>query len=252
MEMTVESNLPDLMGVDYTAILQILHEALRPNTYFEIGTAFGSTLALAHCAAIAVDPRFTFSKIEVIQQIIDKPTLGLYQMSSDAFFARYSPTTLFGASIDLAFLDGLHRCEYLLRDFVNTERHCKRNSVIALHDCLPVEAAITSRLEEYFASTNPARNGWWAGDVWRTALLLKRRRSDLVITALDSWPTGLVLVTNLNPDNAAFSDAYSSHVREMMSWDISDIGIASYFKEMDVESTKALASHEQITARFWL
>jgi hypothetical protein len=252
MEMTVEAEIPDLAGESYTAVLRTLHETLEPNTYFEIGTAAGGTLVLAKCAAIAVDSQFKFNNIKVVKQIIAKPSLGLYQMSSDAFFARHSPTTLFGAPIDFAFLDGLHRCEYLLRDFVNTERHCKRNSVIALHDCLPVEAAITSRLEEYFVSTHPARKGWWAGDVWRTALLLKRRRSDLAITTLDSAPTGLVLVTNLNPDNAAFSDTYTSHVQEMISWDIRDMGIANYFKEMEVESTNALASHEQITARFWL
>jgi hypothetical protein len=173
-------------------------------------------------------------------------------MSSDVFFARYSPTALFGAPIDMAFLDGMHRCEYLLRDFINTERHCRRNSVIALHDCLPVEEAITTRVENYNTSAHPDRKAWWAGDVWRTALLLKRRRPDLAITSLDSAPTGLVLITNLNPNNASFNDGYGFHVREMMSWDIGRIGITGYFEEMQVESTGALASHDQITARFWL
>jgi len=83
--------------------------------------------------------------------------LGLYQMPSDAFFAHYSPTALVGTPIEMAFLDGLHRCEYLLRDFINTERHCKPNSIVALHDCLPVEAAITGRMEKYEISAHPAR-----------------------------------------------------------------------------------------------
>src|SRR5207253_931962 len=107
-----------------------------------------------------------FDSIEMVRQIVAKPSLVLYQMASDAFFARNSPTVLFGAPIDMAFLDGLHRCEYLLRDFINTERHCRRNSVIALHDCLPVEGAITTRVEKYDTSTHPDRKTWWAGDVW--------------------------------------------------------------------------------------
>ncbi len=244
--------IPNLSGDPYYTVLSQLHATLEPRTYFEIGTKTGDTLALAKCAAIAVDPRFIFDNIEIVQKIVAKPSLGLYQMTSDGFFARYSPTVLFGAPIDIAFLDGLHRCEYLLRDFINTERHCNCNSVIALHDCLPVEVAITTRVEKYGTSAHPDRQWWWTGDVWRTALLLKRRRPDLAITSLDSAPTGLVLITNLNPNDASFNHGYSSHVQEMMSWDIGRIGITNYFEEMKVESTRALASHEQITARFWL
>jgi hypothetical protein len=31
------------------------------------------------------------------------------------------------------------------------------------------------------------RQDWWTGEVWRTALLLKRTRRDLSITALGLW-----------------------------------------------------------------
>jgi hypothetical protein len=250
VEETSEPEIPDLSGDYYHTVLTQLHMTLEPRTYFEIGTARGGTLALAKCAAIAVDPRFMFDDIEMVRKIVAKPSVGLYQMSSEVFFERYTPTGLFGSPIDMAFLDGMHRCEYLLRDFINTERHCRRNSVIALHDCLPVEKAITTRVETY--NTSVQRKGWWAGDVWRTALLLKRRRPDLAITSLDSAPTGLVLITNLNPNNYAFNDDYSTNVQEMMSWELGRVRIANYFEEMKVQSTGTLASHEQITARFWL
>ena len=247
-----EADIPNLSGDHYCTVLRQLHATLEPHTYFEIGTRRGDTLALAKCAAIAVDPRFIFDDIEMVRQVVAKPSLGLYQMSSDAFFAQNNPSALLGAPIDMAFLDGMHRCEFLLRDFINTERHCRRNSIIALHDCLPVEQAITARIEVYNIAAHPDRGWWWAGDVWRTALLLKRRRPDLAITSIDLAPTGLVLITNLDPNNSSFCDGYSSHVHEMMSWDIGRIGIRSYFEEMKVEFTAALAAHEQITARFWL
>jgi hypothetical protein len=252
IEAASESGLPNLSGDHYCDVLRRLHLTLKPRTYFEIGTAGGNTLVLATCASIAVDPQFNFSTIEMVRQIVAKPSLGLYQTASDAFFAQHSPTALFGSPIDMAFLDGMHRCEYLLRDFMNTERHCRRNSIIALHDCLPVDEAITARAESYGTSAHPDRKDWWAGDVWRTALLLKRRRPDLVITSLDAAPTGLVLITNLNPDNASFRDDYSSHVSEMLSWNIGQIGIIRFFEEMKVTSTSELTSDEQITTHFWL
>jgi hypothetical protein len=49
------------------------------------------------------------------------------------------------------------------------------------------------------------RAGWWTGDVWRAALLLKRRRPDLQITTVDAFPTGLVLITNVDPSSRYLS-----------------------------------------------
>ena len=117
---------------------------------------------------------------------------------------------------------------------------------------MPVEEAITHRTQTWHTSNHPDRKAWWAGDVWRTALLLKRRRPDLAITSLDSAPTGLVLITNLNSNNFALKNDYNCHVKEMMSWDLGHIGIKRYFEEMGLEPTAGLASSEQITARFWL
>jgi len=191
--------------------------------------------------------------MEIARQVIaSKPSLSLFQTASDQFFKEFDPMLIFKGPIEFAFLDGMHRCEYLLRDFINTERHCRPSSIIALHDCLPLEVAITSRTMVYNVASIPERNSWWTGDVWRTALLLKRVRPDLTVVSLDAAPTGLVLITNLNPNNKTFSESYPSHVREMMSWDLSEIGIATFFAEMSVESTELLNSEEDIMQRFWL
>jgi hypothetical protein len=191
-------------------------------------------------------------KPELMERIIDKPKLLLFQMPSDDFFAQHDPENLLGGKIDFAFLDGMHRCEFLLRDFINTERCCKPNSVIALHDCLPVETALTERVPGTQPRPVPHRQGWWAGDVWRTALLLKRFRPDLSITALDAFATGLILVTNLDPHSTALGDNYSRYVKTMMSWSLADITISGLFDELEVESAAQMVTHEQITARFWL
>jgi hypothetical protein len=218
----------------------------------EIGTLHGDTLAFARCPSIAVDPSFDLNKPELIARIVGKPQLHLYQMLSDDFFAQHDPTKTLGAPIDFAFLDGMHRCEFLLRDFMNTERYCKPNSVIALHDCLPTEAGMTARAPSPEPATMPHRQGWWTGDVWRTSLLLKRMRPGLEMTVLDAQPTGLVLITNLDPESRALSENYADHVRVMLSWELGDIGLPALFAELGVESAANLVSNEQITARYWL
>lgn len=238
----------DLAGDDYIRVLDRLHSVLRPATYLEIGVQTGATLALARCHSLGIDPEFQFLHIETVRRIVTKPSLLLYQMRSDDFFARFNPTTLLGEPLELAFLDGMHRCEYLLRDFLNTERHCRPNSVIALHDCLPLEAPMADRSPNA-AAINPLRQGMWTGDVWRTALLLKRRRPDLRMIVLDAAPTGLVLITNLDPQNNMLSESEDQFVEEMMSWSLEEITLAGYYKEIGVESEINLRQPEQIRAR---
>ncbi len=252
MPVPPEENLkPDLEGQLYTKILGHLHDTLQPKTYFEVGTLHGDTLALSRCASLAVDPEFRLNNLETIGKVLAKPRLLLFQMGSDDFFAQNDPEALLGGKIDFAFLDGMHRCEFLLRDFINTEKSCKRNSIVCLHDCLPVETSMTGRVP----GTMPIlkhRQGWWAGDVWRTALLLKRKRPDLSIVALDAFATGLLLITNLDPTSTMLAEGYSDHVKTMMSWSLDEIGIGRLFDELQVQSTSDFAMHEQVTARFWL
>jgi hypothetical protein len=162
--------LPDHAGHAYVMVLDRLHQVLQPKTYLEVGTFAGVSLSLSRCAAIAVDPEFRITDPAIVAKVLNRPSLSLFQMTSDAFFAEQDPVRLFGRPVDVAFLDGMHRCEFLLRDFMNTERHCRRNSLIALHDCLPVEEAIATRIVGEMKASSPAREPWWTGDVWRTAL----------------------------------------------------------------------------------
>jgi hypothetical protein len=137
------SKLPfiELDGAFYQTFLEQLHSMLRPQTYFEIGTLNDDTLKLASCTSISIDREYEISS-NVIRK---KPACHLFQMTSDDFFARHNPERIFGQKIDLAFLDGTHLFEFLLRDFINTERHCNRNSVIALHNCVPGDEFIAGR-----------------------------------------------------------------------------------------------------------
>ena len=246
------ADVPDHAGASYRTVLERLHEVLKPRNYLEIGTENGGTLAIARCASIAVDPSFNFSHIDVVKRIISKPALHLFSTTSDDFFRTQDPQEIFGAELDMVFLDGMHRCEYLLRDFINVERLCAPNSVILVHDCFPVEPAIACRTQGAQEAEAPHRSGWWTGDVWRTALLLKRHRPDLKITSLDAAPTGLLAITGLDPSDASLSEDYFALVQEMLGWELAEIGIANFFAEMELESANFVHDDDQVTARFWL
>jgi hypothetical protein len=241
------TSVPDHQGTEYKQLLIRIHEWLKPATYFEIGTNTGDSLSIAGCATVAVDPAFRLGREDMIGT---KPLCALYQMPSDAFFRRHNPTQIFNGSIDLAFLDGMHYCEFLLRDFANTERHCRRNSVIALHDCVPVETAIAGR--DGSTPVEEHRTGWWAGDVWRTLLALRKFRPDLALTVLDSPPTGLVLATNLDPGSTVLVDGYSTILSEMMSWSLEQTGIVAFFSTINLEPTSVIETRERMAQRFWL
>jgi hypothetical protein len=249
MSGSATESLSDLTGEHYLSLLDRLHRQLRPKSYFEIGTFEGSSLRIARCATVAVDPNFELSSAE---PIADKPLCALYRMSSDDFFATVDPSTVFGRPIDFAFLDGMHLSEFLLRDFLNTERFCLRNSVIALHDCLPRDFIMTER--QYpppcERKSDMHRAAWWTGDVWRCALLLKRRRPDLHIATIDAWPTGLMLITTLDPSSTVLYEQYASWVREMHAMSLSDVTLTGLHSELNVEPTSALERFEQVAARF--
>ena len=241
--------LPDLSGDPYRTVLARLHTALKPRTYFEIGTLGGATLALSKCASVAVDPRFVMKDSSCL---LNKTKCLLFQQTSDVFFAENKLTSLFGGHVDFAFLDGMHKCEYLLRDFINTEKQCHKNAMIVFHDCIPTEVPMTGRDGIDGKPEAPHRKGWWTGDVWRTLWALIQFRPDLSITSLDAKPTGLILITNLHPNSTRLSDRYEEIENAMLGATLSDVGLGNWQTHIKVESTANYASNDQILAKFAL
>jgi hypothetical protein len=231
----------DNEALRYTEVLDRLHKFLMPKTYLEIGTLSGTTLKLARCASIAVDPSFSMLEKDMLA---GKPSCQFFQMKSDEFFARYSPSVLLGRPVDIAFLDGMHYAEFLLRDFINMERHVTRNSLVILHDCLPGAIEMTTRHIEQGAA--------WTGDVWKVVPILKKYRPDLRIHAMDAPPTGLVICTNLNPDSRILEDRYFAILDELPALDLGKIGIAGLRQLIGVTGTDAVAGYESVTRHFWL
>jgi hypothetical protein len=159
-------------------------------------------------------------------------------MESLAFFDKIPFKSIFPDHIDLAFLDGIHLCEILLGEFLNVEKNAKPDSVIALHDCLPLEIGITGRNAALATAQDAKRRNWWLGDVWRTALFLKRNRPDLLMRAYGAPPTGLVCITGLDPKRPFTKDDVTRAKAEMLGYDLSEMGVQAFLAEMEVQAPK--------------
>ena len=188
--------------IDKHKLLAIIHSKLSPEFYFEIGVQTGKSLALAKCEALGIDP------MPLINVALGS-NAKVISASSDAFFEQKSDVLL-TKTIDLAFIDGMHLFEYALRDFMNTERHAKPHSLIVIDDIYPGHADQAKR--------NRCTRAW-TGDVWKVKAVLQQYRPDLVILAIDAYPTGLLIITGLDPNNTVLQDNYTEIVHKFISYE---------------------------------
>ena len=153
-----------------------LHARLHPRNYLEIGVDKG------------VEPEVLEGPVDRCRPRVPVPSelrtdVYLVRDTSDRFFARRDPLRYLGggrnpwrnlrhnrpllgrlagrATVDLAFIDGMHWFEFALRDFMNIERHSSATTVIVFDDMLPRNVIEAAR---------DRTTGAWTGDVFRLDL----------------------------------------------------------------------------------
>ena len=177
--------------------------------YLEIGVDVGRTLSLAKppTRAIGVDPGAkggrVFAATTMIFTARERRVLPI----------RRAARALAGEAIDLAFVDGLHLFEQALRDFQNIERYAKPGTVALFHDCLPLTAETATRRRA---------TSFWTGDVWKIAPILRRLRPDLTIFLVPTYPTGLLVVTGLDPRSRVLEERMDALIAEWTPKEWSD------------------------------
>jgi tetratricopeptide (TPR) repeat protein len=195
-----------LHGEHYLRVLERIHEHLEPRTYVEIGFEQGHSLRLVspQTRAVGIDPEPQLSAPL-------PPNVRLFAEASDDFFARHDlRAELGGLPVELAFIDGMHRFEYALRDFMNLERYCTPQSTVVLDDCFPHDrrTAMRERVVHF-----------WTGDVWKVVVLLKKYRPDLSINTIAAPPSGVCVVRNLDPASTVIGDNLRRLIDEFMALD---------------------------------
>ena len=224
-----------LGGPQYTDLLAKVHRRLRPRTYFEIGSRRGSSLRVARCTSLAVDPNFQLEE----GVVGSKPIVTLHQSTSDEFFASRDPIGILGGRIDLAFIDGLHVFDFALRDFMNTERNANPGSTIVLDDICPRDfyMARGTFVPEVVQPTK--YKGYWTGDVWKLIPVLREYRPELSVRCVDTRPTGLAACTNLDPDDGVLAANYDEIVGRWRDVRLEDYGLARLLEDLRMEPADA-------------
>lgn len=179
--------------------LTVVHERYQPRSYLEIGINDGLGLARSTTRTIGVDPEFNI-EVEIACD------LKLVKATSDVFFARADAISWFSEGVvDFTFIDGLHIFEFVLRDFMNTERLSTSASVVVLDDVLPRSVSEAARDQHTLL---------WAGDTYKVTAVLERYRPDLTTVLLDTEPTGMLVVVGLDPTSTVLADHYDEIVAE--------------------------------------
>ncbi len=222
-----------LMGRSYYAHLESLHSSRNVTRYLEIGTRNGASLKFARGKAIAIDPNFQLDWRNWEGQA--KPDF--FEMTSDAFFAEHDPVKILGGPIEMAFIDGMHLAEFVLRDFINVERSCTANSLVILHDAVPGNYEMSERNHQPAKRADRELASLWTGDVWRVLPILYQYRPDLRIEVLDCRPTGLVRITNLDPGSSVLAEQADRLVASLSSVEATPDTFWDFVTALEVRSS---------------
>lgn len=202
------SGIPtDFRDEAYFGLLDYLHRTWEPDGYLEIGVENGVSLARSGTASVGVDPypRITSDVVS------GKPWLKVFAQESDRFFEEWTRDQVFGnRQLQLAFVDGMHLAEFVLRDIMNVEQWSAPDGLILVHDVIPNSLAAAGR------TFNP---GDWEGDVWRVIPALQRWRPDLklhVLSPQETPYTGMLMISSLDPASTVLSDNLDRIIAECL------------------------------------
>lgn len=223
-QLVLEAGFPQMAGKGYREILRGLESAGPASWYLEIGSRSGTSLSDRNCNFIAVDPEFALST-----KVFNSAEAQLFfQEESDAFFERNLLQTA-GIVPDLAFIDGMHLIDYVLRDFRNTERAMSAEGVIALHDVLPFNSKMTVHDPDALSKLSG-----WTGDVWKIIPILQKWRPDLALEVVGAPKTGLLVVRNLDPKNTTLFDKEKEILDAYLAVELSSYGPPNFFGSFDI------------------
>ena len=206
-----------------------IHQLLKPAHYLQLGVDRGDALRSVgletRCIVVANGAKLDLDVVEPDE---------FYPMASKAFFNHHQVRELFGgAAVDLALLRGPSSYESLLEEFIELERSVGARTVICVEGTYPVEGKSAHRRR---------RTDYWVGDRWKLVAILKAYRPDLYIQTLPAAPSGLTLITGMDPESTVLTERFEeiNRVFAPIGYDYLAVEAATVLNMVDYDVTEAM------------
>ena len=151
------------------------------HNYLEIGIENGYTFSKTHFFnKVGVDPDPKCDKIN--NGTIHKTTSDDYFKSINSSYVQSicSDDCIKLYNFDVIFIDGMHHCENVLRDFNNSINVLTQNGIIFIDDCIPLNynEQLKIPLKHYYENNILKYGEEWTGDVWKFIYYLLKNHKD--------------------------------------------------------------------------
>lgn len=111
---------------------------------------------------------------------------------------------------------------------------------------------MTSRIEKGSSISDKYR-GYWIGDVWKVIPILRKYRKDLKIHFIDCPPTGVVMISNLDPASSFLETGYFDGLADVDADGGSDYErLKEAIAAVPLLSGRELIASERLSTLIWL
>jgi len=187
-------------------IINSIIEKYKYTSFCEIGVETGwcfNDIKLTDKLGIDPDPKFQNESIT--------------KMTSDDYFALNENRTF-----DIFFIDGMHQCEYVCRDFYNSLKKLNPNGSILIDDILPMNEReqLKFPINHVYENDILKYREPWTGDVWKFIYyLLKNVKMEFQWFQCKPHYRGIIYIKNIITD---IPDDYEKIYEEINSYSYKD------------------------------
>lgn len=190
----------NVMKMEYNTDLLNRHDVINSNTdfenkYLEIGTENGYTFVNVHFSdKVGVDPDPKYKDDRIIVKTSDEyfdelSNDNIDDIDSDddveyvkSLIEERKKENKEKNNKDVYFIDGMHLCDNVLRDFKNCVKYLNEDGVIFIDDIIPINYDEQLRIpNKHYYENNILKYGEpWTGDIWKVVYYMLTHYGDKI------------------------------------------------------------------------